>query len=63
MGPALFCMPLSPVLKRTRERFESRGVEAFAYLDDISIGVIKITANMWGLCLSSSESWPTSASL
>ena len=32
MGPALFCMPLLPVLKRTRAEFEPRGVEAFAYL-------------------------------
>ena len=38
MGPALFCKPLFPVLKRTRAEFELRGVEAFAYLDDISIG-------------------------
>ena len=33
MGPALFCMPLLQVLKRTRAEFEPRGVEAFAYLD------------------------------
>ena len=43
MGPALFCMPLLPVLKRTREEFEQKGVEAFAYLDDISIGMMEIT--------------------
>ena len=43
MGPALFCMPLLPVLKRTRAEFEARGVEAFAYLDDISIGMMEIT--------------------
>ena len=43
MGPALFCMPLLPVLKRTRAELEPRGVEAFAYLDDISIGMMKIT--------------------
>ena len=30
IGPALFCMPVLPVLKRTREEFEQRGVEAFA---------------------------------
>ena len=36
-------MPLLPVLKRTREEFEPRGVEAFAYLDDISIGMMEIT--------------------
>ncbi|CAN0328772.1 unnamed protein product, partial [Scytosiphon promiscuus] len=45
MGPALFCMPLLPVLKRVREEFEPRGVEAFAYLDDISIGMSEITPN------------------
>ena len=39
MGPALFCMPLLPVLKQTREEFEPKGVEAFAYLDDVSIGM------------------------
>ena len=43
MGAALFCMPLLPVLKRIREEFEPRGVEAFAYLDDISIGMSEIT--------------------
>ena len=43
MGPALFCMPLLPVLKRTRAEFEPRGVEAFAYLDDVSIGMTEIT--------------------
>ena len=43
MGPTLFCMPLLPVLKRTREEFEQRGVESFAYLDDISIGMMEIT--------------------
>ena len=39
IGPALFCMPLLPVLKQTREEFEPKGVEAFAYLDDVSIGM------------------------
>ena len=43
MGPALFCMPLLPVLKRTRAKFESRGIEAFAYLDYISIGMMETT--------------------
>ena len=43
MGPALFCMPPLPVLKRTREEFEKRGVEAFAYLEDISVGMMEIT--------------------
>ena len=43
MGPALFCMPLLPVLKRTRAESEPRGVETFAYLDDISIGMMDRT--------------------
>ena len=43
MGPALFCMPILPVLKRTRAEFEPGGVDAFAYLDDISIGMMEIT--------------------
>ena len=43
MGPALFCMPLLPVLKRTRAEFEPRGVKALAYLDDSSIGMMEIT--------------------
>ena len=49
MGPALFCMPLLPVLKRTREEFEPKGVEAFAYLDDISIGMMEITPDTVGV--------------
>ena len=42
MGPALFCMSLLPVLQRTRAEFEPRGVEAFAYLGDSSIGMMEI---------------------
>lgn len=38
VGPALFCMPLLPVLERVREEFEPRGVEGCAYCDGISIG-------------------------
>ena len=43
MGPALFCMPLLALLKRIREEFEPRGLEAFAYLDGISTGTSEIT--------------------
>ena len=43
MGPALFCMSLLPVPRRARAEFEPRGVEAFACLDDISIGMVEIT--------------------
>ena len=42
-GPTLFCMPFLPVLKWTRAEFEPRDVEAFAYLDDISIGMMETT--------------------
>ena len=43
VGPALFFMPLLPVLKRTRADFEPRGVEAIAYLDGITMGMMEIT--------------------
>ena len=36
-------MPLLPVLKQTRAELETKGVEAFTYLDDISIGMMEIT--------------------
>ena len=46
MGPALFCMLLLPVLKRNLEEFEpKKGVEAFAQLDDIVIGMMEVTSN------------------
>ena len=43
IGPALFYMPLLPALKRTRAEFEPRGVEGFAYLGYISIGMMEIS--------------------
>lgn len=43
MGPALFCLPLRPVLMKVREEYEQQGVEAFAYLDDISVALQEIT--------------------
>ncbi|CAN0229242.1 unnamed protein product, partial [Laminaria digitata] len=45
MGPAMFCLALRPGLKRFRQEFEEEGVEAFAYMDDVSLGVMGITAN------------------
>ncbi|CAN0489423.1 unnamed protein product, partial [Laminaria digitata] len=45
MGPAMFCLALRPGLKRLRQEFEGEGVEAFAYMDDISLGLMGITAN------------------
>ena len=44
MGPAVFCLALRPGLKRFREEFEGEGVEAFAYMDDVSLGLTRITA-------------------
>ena len=45
MRRAVFCMPLLPVLKRTREEFEPKVVEAFAFLDDISIGMVEVASD------------------
>ena len=45
MGPAMFCLTLRPGLKRFREEFEREGVEAFAYMDDVSLGLMRITAD------------------
>ena len=49
MGPALFSMPLLPVLKRTREEFEPKGAKAFAHLDDISIGMKEVSLDTVGV--------------
>ena len=45
MGPAIFCLALRPGLKRFRLEFEREGVGAFAYVDDVSLGLTGITAN------------------
>ena len=45
MGPALFCMPLMPILRRTREEFEPMRVEVFAYLDDVIIGMVEVKSD------------------
>ncbi|CAN0321596.1 unnamed protein product, partial [Laminaria digitata] len=37
MGPAMFFMALRPGLKRFRQEFEGERVEAFAYMDDVSL--------------------------
>ncbi|CAM9349249.1 unnamed protein product, partial [Laminaria digitata] len=39
MGPAIFCLALRPGLKRFRQEFEGEGMEAFAYMDDVSLGL------------------------
>lgn len=38
-------MVLSPGLKRSREEFEAKRVEAFAYMDDTSLSLMGVTAN------------------
>ena len=45
MGPAMFWLALRPGLKSFREEFEREGVEAFAYVDDVSLGRMGITGN------------------
>ena len=45
MGPAMFRLALRPGLKRFREESEGEGVEAFAYMDDVSLGLTRITAD------------------
>ena len=45
MEPAIFCLALRPGLKRFREEFEGEGVEAFAYMDDVSLGLMGVTDN------------------
>ena len=54
MGPAMLCLALRPRLKRFREEFEGKGVEAFAYMDDVSLGLLGVTVNTVRafLCLS-----------
>ena len=41
----MFCTPLLPVLMRTREEFETKGVESFAYLDNVSIGMVDVASD------------------
>ena len=45
LGPAMFCLALRPGLKRFREEFEREGVETFAYMDDVSLDLMKITVD------------------
>lgn len=51
------------MLKRTREDFDPRRVEAFSYLD-ISIGLMEVTADtVGGVPFLQRELWPLSGSL
>ena len=45
MGRALFCLALRLGLKHFREEFKREGVEAFAYMDDVSLDLTEITVN------------------
>lgn len=45
MGPSILCLSLRQRLKRFREEFEREVVEAFAYIADISLGHMGVTAN------------------
>ena len=45
MEPAMFRLALRPGLKRFRQEFEREGVEAFAYMDNVALGLTGITAN------------------
>ncbi|CAN0496882.1 unnamed protein product, partial [Laminaria digitata] len=42
IGPAMFCLELRPGLKRFRQELEGEGVEAFAYMDNVSLGLMGI---------------------
>ena len=49
MGPALFCLPLRLVPTRVRKEYESQGVEAYAYFDDITIAADEISPGTLGV--------------
>ena len=51
MGPALFFLPLRPVLMRVREEHESQGVQAYAYFDDITISAHEISLRTMGMVI------------
>ena len=48
MGPAMFCLALRPGLKRFREEYDGEGVEAFAFMQDVSFSLVRVTANTVG---------------
>lgn len=49
MGPALFFLPPQSVLMRVREEYETQGVEAYAYLDQIPIAAHEISPGTVGV--------------
>ena len=49
MGPTLFCLPLRSVLTKVREEYEPQGVEAYGYLDNITIAADEISPGTVGV--------------
>ena len=49
LGPALFCLPLRLVLTRVWEEYKSQGVEAYVYLDDITIAADEMSPGTVGV--------------
>ena len=47
--PRLFFRPLRPVLTRVREKYDKQGVEAYAYLDDITNAAHEISPRTVGV--------------
>ena len=43
------CLPLRPVLRRVREDYESQGVEAYAFLDKITVAAREISPRTVGV--------------
>ena len=41
----MFCLALRPGLKCFREEFEREEVDTCAYMDDISLSLMEVTAN------------------
>ena len=56
MDPAMFYLALRLDLKRFIEQFEGEGVEAFAYMDNVSLGLMGVTANTVSLSFPSARS-------
>lgn len=45
MGPATFCLSMCPGLKRFRTEPKGKGVAAFAYMDDRTLGLAGVTSS------------------
>ena len=44
-SPAMFFLALQPEPARFREEFDGQGAEAFSYMDDVSLGLMGVTAS------------------